>query len=129
MTARPLSSQLALGWGAAAIFALAALPWASRFAAVLPSCPLRAATGLPCPACGSGRAILALAGGDLIAAFALQPLLVLAGGAFVIGGVAVALAALFGRPLAEPRELPAWARILAPVALLAQWLYLVASGR
>lgn len=39
-------------------------------------CPLRRYTGIPCFTCGSTRAILALASGDLKAAFLTQPLIV-----------------------------------------------------
>ena len=129
MTLRPLSRQLAFAWGAATAAGLAALPWAARFASELPACPLRSATGWPCPACGSGRAVLALSEGHLGAALLLNPLAVVGGGAFVVLGLAAAIGALRDRPLAEPRELPLWARLTVPAAFAAQWLYLLAVGR
>ena len=46
-----------------------------------PLCPLRRATGVPCPFCGMTTGVLALSRGDVVAAFAanpLAPLLVLA---------------------------------------------------
>ncbi len=46
--------------------------------ALFPSCPLRTATGLPCPGCGSQRAIHDLLHGHLAAALAHNALLVLA---------------------------------------------------
>jgi len=48
--------------------ALAAAPvtlLAARLGAPLPPCPLKVLTGLECPGCGTGRAITALAHGDL----------------------------------------------------------------
>lgn len=51
--------------------------------APLPGCPLRAATGLPCPACGATTAGLALAGLDLPAAVAASPAALLGAGALV----------------------------------------------
>jgi hypothetical protein len=38
-------------------------------------CPLRQYTGIPCFTCGSTRAVLALASGDLKTAFLTQPLI------------------------------------------------------
>lgn len=37
-------------------------------------CPLRRFVGIPCPTCGSTRAVLRLVRGDFAGAFALQPL-------------------------------------------------------
>jgi hypothetical protein len=50
----------------------------------MPSCPLYALTGLLCPLCGSLRAVHALLTGAPVAAFELNPLLVLTGGAWAI---------------------------------------------
>ncbi len=41
------------------------------------SCPLRYATGLECPGCGSQRAIHQLLHGDIVAAFKLNPFFIL----------------------------------------------------
>jgi hypothetical protein len=38
-----------------------------------PGCPLRMATGLPCPFCGMTHAVLAMGGGDVRAALAFHP--------------------------------------------------------
>ncbi|GGS53555.1 membrane protein [Planobispora rosea] len=43
-----------------------------------PSCPFLVLTGLYCPGCGGLRAVYALAHGDPVAAFGLNPFLVLA---------------------------------------------------
>jgi len=55
----------------AAGVALGAVPLtliAARLGAPLPPCPLKVLTGLECPGCGTGRAVPALAHGDLPAA-------------------------------------------------------------
>jgi hypothetical protein len=39
-----------------------------------PGCPLRAATGVPCPFCGMTHAVLAMGGGELRSALAFHPL-------------------------------------------------------
>ena len=129
MSARRFARPLALGWAAIALGGAALLPVLADVAGRLPRCPLRAATGWPCPTCGSGRALAALASGELGAALAANPLVVAVGFAFVGLGVAAGLAELGGRPLAEPRELPRWARLALPAALVANWLYLVGAGR
>jgi len=121
---RPLARQLALAWGAAVVAGAALLPRLGRHVELLPACPLRAATGWPCPACGSGRAVAALAGGDWLAAFAWNPLAILALALFAAAGLAAAAGELAGRPLGEPRELPGWARLGLPAVIAADWLYL-----
>lgn len=44
--------------------------------AIAPPCPFRFLTGLHCPGCGSGRALYALANGDLASAWAMNKLAV-----------------------------------------------------
>jgi hypothetical protein len=54
-------------------------------------CPLRALTGIPCPLCGTTTAATALASGDLGAALAANPfVLVLAGFTLVMAALMVA---------------------------------------
>lgn len=125
MTARPLPRQLALAWGAVAAVGALLLPWIGPLSGRLPACPLRAATGWPCPGCGSGRALAALARGDFAAALVWNPLAAAGLVAFGVVGLVAAAAELAGRPLAEPRELPLWARVALPAGLVASWLYLV----
>jgi len=130
---RPAAVQLGLLWGAAAAsaaaLALAAPGLVSRAAAALPPCLAKALSGVPCPACGSGRATLALARLDLPAAFVWNPLFSLAALLFV-GGGAVALArALSGRGVPEPRTLPVALRAALVLAVVANWAWLVLEGR
>jgi hypothetical protein len=65
----------------------------------LPACPLFSITGIPCPGCGSTRATLALAGGDFIGAFLLNPGWVIA----CVAGVAAWIYALGAVFLKMPR--------------------------
>jgi hypothetical protein len=53
-------------------------------------CPVKAATGVPCPTCGSTRAVMAAAHGDLVAAFAYNPFTTI-----IVFGVLVWLVARF----------------------------------
>jgi hypothetical protein len=128
---RGLSRQASLLWGASslAVALLAIWPGVSPLLRALPACPFRLLTGWPCLACGSGRALAALSRGELGAALELNPLAV--GGAllFGLGGLVAALAALCERPLGEPRTLAAGARVAVGVLLVANWAYLVWSGR
>jgi len=71
------------------------------------ACPLRAATGIPCPLCGMTRACVAAAHGHLATSLAFNP-----------AGVLVVLAAIFA--LVRPQVL---ARVRAP-----GWIVLAAVG-
>jgi len=85
-------------------------------------CPLRAATGIPCPACGGMHALLALSGGNIGAAIAWNPLVAGAAMAAVASPLMV-LAAGRDRVVSALRRLahPAVLRSL----LLIQWAYIV----
>lgn len=130
---RPPAVQLGLLWGAVAVsaaaLALLAPGFVSRLREALPPCPVKALAGVPCPACGSGRALDALARLDLPEAFLLNPLFALAAIAFLAGGVAALAAALSGRGVPEPRTLPVAARVAAVLALAANWAFLLLDGR
>jgi len=120
------------GW---AMLLIAGSAWlAARFLrpwiALLPSCIFQGWTGWPCPTCGSTRAGLALADGEIFAAFSLQPLFVSA--CFVAGGFALhaIVATLTGKRLQidlSPREhLLLRAALIA--AILLNWIYLGHAG-
>lgn len=124
--------QLGLFWGFVAAALVALSPLASRLAAGLPACPLKAWTGWPCPGCGTTRAALALAELDLAAAFAVSPLAAAGWTLLVAGGLVVGALALAG---VEPPATPGWTarrlaafRVAAAAAIAGNWLYLVASG-
>ncbi|HYN42833.1 MAG TPA: DUF2752 domain-containing protein [Thermoanaerobaculia bacterium] len=130
---RPPAVQLGYLWGAAAAsaaaLALAAPGLVSRVASVLLPCPVKAFTNVPCPACGSGRATLALARLDLPAAFVSNPLFSLAALLFVAGGVVALALAVSGRGVPEPRTLSVTLRAGLVLAVVANWAWLVLDGR
>ena len=112
--------------GAGAVAAIAVAPVFAPFA---PVCPFHAWTGLPCPGCGSTRAVLALAAGDPLGALAFHPLLALG---FVVLGLASVLAlpwvALRGPlPVAAPVPVKRL-RIAVLGGLAAHWTWLVVRG-
>lgn len=81
---------------------LAAFPaalFAARVGAPLPPCPFKALTGLDCPGCGTGRALGALAEGDLAAVLDHNLLLPVVGPLLAVSLLAVAAgrAPLLGR--------------------------------
>lgn len=121
--------QLALLWGGAAASLVALAPLAPRLAAGLPGCPFKTLTGVPCPLCGTTRAALALARLEPLAALAAFPLPTVAWIAFVGGGLAAGLAALAGRGVPTlPSPLPRALALGAAAAVLANWIYLIATG-
>ena len=94
-------------------------------------CYMKALTGLPCPTCGSTRALGRLFALDAPGAFAMNPLAAL--GALVLAAWAVADLALLPRRRALGIEVTAPAgsalRVAAAAALVANWAYLLAAGR
>ncbi|MHB1045949.1 MAG: DUF2752 domain-containing protein [Thermoanaerobaculia bacterium] len=130
---RPPAVQLGLLWGAAAVSAAALAVSlhgsAARALALLLPCPFRTVTGLPCPACGSGRASAALAAFDLPSAFTSNPLFTLGALVFLVGGLLAAAFALAGRGVPEPRTLPVVARAAVVAGVGANWLWLLLDGR
>jgi len=116
---------LALG----AVSAAAIAPFLPWLAPIVPGCPFHALTGVPCPGCGTTRAVLALARGDVTGAFGWNPL---AAAALLLGGATCLLAPLWvasGRALpALSLELPVRARIAVVAAFGANWAWLVAQG-
>ncbi|MFI5198537.1 MAG: DUF2752 domain-containing protein [Thermoanaerobaculia bacterium] len=120
--------QLAFLWGGAALVCTATAPWAPALARGLPPCPFRSLLGIPCPTCGSTRALLALAHFDVGAALSWNPLAATAGILLVLGGLLAFGAALAGRGVEMPRPTPALRAALA-LAIAANWVFLVAAGR
>jgi hypothetical protein len=94
-------------------------------------CVFKGLTGVPCPSCGSTRALARLAALDLAAAFALNPLATAV--TVLVGLWAAADLALLPRGLAlSARVSPGLALALRGAVLalaLANWAWLVAAGR
>ena len=94
-------------------------------------CYLKALTGIPCPTCGSTRAVGCLAHGDLPGAFAMNPLATAALLALVPWALCDLALLTRGRALGlsvSPRGGQVL-RIAVVVALVANWAYLIAAGR
>jgi hypothetical protein len=96
-----------------------------------PVCVFHQWTGIPCPTCGSTRLAEAVLAGDLLGAFASNPLvfLVLASVAAwaVVSGARLAIRHPGWRAVLTPREKLAL-RVLAVAALAAGWIYLIVRG-
>lgn len=91
-------------------------------------CVLKLTTGVPCLACRGTRAALALARGDLPAAFRFNPLAT----AVLLGGLTLSsLVALSGRCPPLPRPTKPWNSVAwtaLGLALAANWAYVIAAG-
>jgi hypothetical protein len=117
--------RLGLFWGAAALGTLLLGPLASRVAPSLPGCLFRELTGLPCPACGTAHAALALTRLDVAGAIAFNPLATLGAVLFLLGGAFAAAAFFAGRVLREPRLSGPAPRLAAALAVAANWAWLL----
>ena len=117
--------RLGLFWGAAALGALLLAPFTAQFAPSLPGCLFRELTGLPCPACGTAHAAMALAQLDVAGAIAFNPLATLSAVLFLAGGAAAAAAFFGGRALREPRLSGPAPRLAAALAVAANWAWLL----
>lgn len=106
----------------------------ARFEAWLPPtlrlwCPLKAVSGVPCPGCGTTRALRSFASLDLFAAFRWNPLATV-GAVLALAFCVYAAIALISRSRRlRVLELSVAERVLAVVVVLANWIWLVADGR
>jgi hypothetical protein len=94
-------------------------------------CVFKSLTGLPCPTCGSTRALGHLFALDFAGAFAMNPFTTLA--AVLVAGWALGDLALLSRGralgLEVPKRLAFALRVTALVLFVANWVYLIAVGR
>ena len=87
-------------------------------------CALKRLTGLPCPTCGSTRAVLHLLGGRVGQAFAAQPLVMLVAAVWTaLLGLRVIFARRISLELTRLQRRIAWGVLLA--ALAANWVYII----
>ncbi len=118
--------QLALLWLAAAVSALVLRPLWLSLTPLLRPCVFRALTGVPCPTCGTTRAAIAFLSGDLAAAFAANPLAVLGGLIFVLGGPLAAIWTMTRENVPViTAPVPMWSRITAISLVGLNWLYVI----
>jgi hypothetical protein len=126
---RPLDraeKQLAWVWSVLAASSLLLRPLWTAIAPLLPPCPFRALTGVPCLSCGTARAAVALLDGRPADALLANPLAAIAGIAFFAGGALAPLWALLELPV--PRLLapaPRALRLALAVTLLAGWAWVI----
>jgi Protein of unknown function (DUF2752) len=105
----------------------------SQFEFAVPQCTLKLLTGIPCPTCGGTRALRALFGhGAVLAALRFNPLVTIAALAavpFLIYAAAVSIfrwprmRVFFAGPEFQLLRHTAW------IAILANWIFLIADGR
>ncbi len=97
------------------------------------SCGTKSLLGLPCPSCGTTRALTALLQGDPVQAFALQPLMMTIGGLAILYMLYAAAVVLFKMPpfLKWPRSRPLRGLLFATLIVLvtANWIFLLIDGR
>jgi hypothetical protein len=121
--------HLAWLWAVAVLSAVVLRPFWLLIAPILPACPLRTLTGVPCPTCGTTRAGLALVRGDILGALHFNPLATLAGLAFLLGGVLAPVWLALGRDVPDlPSRWPLGLRIAVLGAIVANWIWLLATG-
>lgn len=108
---------------------VALCPLAEQLASKLPACLIKSWSGMPCLACGTTRAGLALSRLDVAGAFSINPLAALSWITLIGGGLAAGLLALLNVPLREPDlNLSLPVRCLLVTICLANWVYLVGAG-
>ena len=87
-----------------------------------PACPFRTLTGLNCPACGTTRGLHQLLHGNFIAAFELNPLMVLMLPILGYALVAYTRSAITGRPMTQLSLSAKYGWLLA-VVILGFWVF------
>ena len=84
---------------------------------LFPVCPFRALTGYTCPGCGSTRGMHQLLHGNLLAAFELNPLLLLALPFLLYALVSYSYRVLTGRPIRQNTLAPKYIYTIFGVVL------------
>lgn len=104
---------------------------ARGLASLLPPCPVHTFLGIPCPSCGTTRAIIALVEGRWLDALLYNPLIIGGGGLFLgyiaIGLVIYARTGCFPEPHFSRRGL--WfLRVALVGSVLVNWWWLIHHG-
>ena len=128
-TATREERQLAILWLAAAVSALALKPLWMAIAPLLRPCVFRSLTGIPCPTCGTTRAATSFLNGEILAAFAANPLAAGFGLLFVVGAPLATLWAIARWPVPLlPTPIPMWIRVGAVALVSINWLWVLATA-
>ena len=131
LVARSSAPPLGAIFGGIGLLAAAAVGLLRLDRIPLTLCVFKGLTGLPCPTCGSTRALGRLFALDFAGALAMNPFTTLV--AVLVAGWAVADLALLPRrralDLDVPKRLGFALRVGALVLFLANWVYLIAAGR
>jgi len=131
LVARSSAPPLGAIFGGIGLLAAAAV-WLLRLDRIpLTLCVFKGLTGLPCPTCGSTRALGRLFALDFAGALAMNPFTTLV--TVIVAAWAVADLALLPRrralDLDVPKRLGFALRVGALILFLANWVYLIAAGR
>jgi hypothetical protein len=131
LVARSSAPPLGAIFGGIGLLAAAAVGLLRLDRIPLTLCVFKGLTGLPCPTCGSTRALGRLFALDFAGALAMNPFTTLV--AVLVASWAVADLALLPRrralDLEVPKPLGFALRVAALVLFLANWVYLIAAGR
>lgn len=122
----PHQIEFGLIYGVIALIMLGVARW-PPILSLAPACVFKGLTGIPCPTCGSTRALVHLSHVDIVPAFLMNPLTTLA----LIGAVLYFLTSLITLAFDLPRiaclltdKEKNIARATVAILLLAQWAYL-----
>jgi hypothetical protein len=95
---------------------------------VAPDCVFKALTGIPCLTCGSTRSVVHLSHGDILSAFALNPLTTLCLISAILYLIYSLMSAVFNLPRVRVLLTDTERNMIragAVILLLAQWTYLI----
>lgn len=119
--------DLGLIYGCIGIFGFVGARFFSKVIALLPPCPLRHITGLPCPTCGSTRSGILLSQFKILEAFLTNPLFVLVCFGVTIWAMTALVLHIIRRRMRLVRfnESKPVIRILLIGAIIVNWIYLI----
>jgi len=102
--------------------------WLQPILSFAPECVFKVLTGIPCLTCGSTRSVVHLSHGDILSAFALNPLTAVC----LVSAVLYLLISLMSAAFDLPRinfiftdKEKNIMRVGVAILLLAQWIYLI----